>query len=115
MRQLALAFVILSLPAFAQVAPDGPEAGTPDDMEEGVDLLQRGMESILRGFMTEMQPALNDMGRALSEMKPMADELLKLMDNIGNYEVPEIQPNGDILIRRKPAVPELPKEGEIDL
>ncbi len=49
-----------------------------------------------------MQPALEEMGRALNEMRPMAEQLLKLIDDIGNYEAPVVLANGDILIRRKP-------------
>jgi hypothetical protein len=62
-----------------------------------------------------MQPAIEDMGRALSEMRPMAEDLMRLMDNIGNYEAPVVLENGDILIRRKPPPPEPLKEGEIEL
>jgi hypothetical protein len=46
----------------------------------------------------------------------MAESLLALMDDIGNYQPPERLPNGDILIRRKPDRPlPPPAEGEIDL
>jgi hypothetical protein len=56
-------------------------------------------------------------------MKPMADQLFRLIDDIGNYEAPVVLENGDILIKRKPAAPApLPapppaplKEGEVEL
>jgi hypothetical protein len=103
---------LASLPAAAQdtLAPGGAEGGA--------DLIERGVRSILEGLFTEMQPALEDMGRALNEMRPMAEQLLKLIDDIGNYEAPVVLENGDILIRRKPTPPEPPRplqDGEIEL
>ena len=114
---LMLTLMLLALPAPAQEAPALPPAD--GNVEEGVDLLQRGMRSILDGLFTEMQPAIEDMSRALTEMKPMADQLFRLIDDIGNYEAPVVLENGDILIKRKPAAPApLPaplKEGEVEL
>ena len=107
----AVLMLMLSLPVQAQEAPAQPPGG----VEEGVDLLQRGMRSILDGLFTEMQPAIEDMSRALTEMKPMADQLFRLIDDIGNYEAPVVLDNGDILIRRKPAAPAPLKEGEVEL
>ena len=113
MKHVVLMLMLMALPVQAQEAPAPlpPESG----VEEGVDLLQRGMRSILDGLFTEMQPAIDEMGRALTEMKPMADQLFKLIDDIGNYEAPVVLDNGDILIRRKPAAPEPLKEGEVEL
>ncbi len=113
MKRFVLALLLLALPAQAQDDPMVPEAhgGT----EEGVDLLQRGMRSILDGFIAEMEPALDEMSRALTEMQPMAEELMKLIDDIGNFEAPVVLQNGDILIRRKPEPPEPLKDGEIEL
>ena len=114
MKQIAFALMLLALPVRAEVSPTLPAPGT-DGMQQGQDLLQQGMQSILEGLFTQMQPAINDMSRALTEMRPMAEQLMQMMDNIGNYQAPEVQPNGDILIRRKPPVVTPPKEGEIDL
>ncbi len=55
------------------------------------------------------------MGRALNEMRPMAEQLLKLIDDIGNYEAPVVLENGDILIRRKLPPPRPLQNGEIEL
>jgi hypothetical protein len=73
------------------------------------------MRSILDGLITEMQPTIDEMGQALTEMKPMAEKLLGLIDDIGNYEAPVVLENGDILIRRKPAAPQPLREGEVEL
>ncbi len=78
-------------------------------------LIEKGIESILQGLITGMQPALEDMGRALDEMRPMAEQLLRLIDDIGNYEAPVVLENGDILIRRKPQSPRPLQDGEIEL
>ena len=109
---ICLALSFATLPAAAQDAP------APGDVEGGTDLIERGVRSIIEGLFTEMQPALQDMGRALNEMRPMAEQLLKLIDDIGNYEAPVVLENGDILIRRKPEPPAPPRplqEGEIEL
>jgi hypothetical protein len=106
--------MLFALPGHAQDAP----APVPEGTEQGMELIERGMRSILEGFFTEIQPAIEDMGRALTEMRPMAEQLLKLIDDIGNYEAPVVLENGDILIRRKPAPPAPPeplKDGEIEL
>lgn len=109
---ICLALSLAPLPSAAQDAP------APGGVEGGADLIERGVRSILEGLFTEMQPALEDMGRALNEMRPMAEQLLKLIDDIGNYEAPVVLENGDILIRRKPepAAPPRPlQDGEIEL
>jgi hypothetical protein len=111
MRRLIFPLMLLALPVHAQDTPAPPPGG----VEEGVDLLQRGMRSILDGLITEMQPTIDEMGQALTEMKPMAEKLLGLIDDIGNYEAPVVLENGDILIRRKPAAPQPLREGEVEL
>ena len=60
-------------------------------------LLQRGLGMMLR----RMAPELEPLGDLLSEM-PL-------------YAPPEILPNGDIIIRRRPRLPEPPPPGQIDL
>ena len=40
--------------------------------------------------------------RFAEEAEPMAERLRGLMDDLDAYEAPEIMPNGDIIIRRKP-------------
>ncbi len=112
MKRLILVLSLLALPVAAQdTAPPEPDVG----LEEGMDLLQRGMRSIMEGLFQEMQPALDELDRAMTEMRPMAEQLLKLIDEIGNYEAPVILENGDILIRRKPDAPEPLKDGEVEL
>lgn len=56
------------------------------------------------------------------EMMPLMEQLADKMSELNAYEAPEVLPNGDILIRRKPDAPEEPSDvpqanpdGSIDL
>lgn len=106
---LAAALALTSPAVLAQEAPVPPTA------DEAPSLMERGAELFLRGLMNEMEPSLREMEGALKEMQPEVQKLLDLMGDIRNYELPEKLPNGDILIRRKPALPAPPKEGEVEL
>lgn len=130
MIRFLLLVVCLALPAAAQEVPVPPAPQTtPGELDEGLSFFEQGARSLLRGLadsigpgmdemrrsLDEMKPALDGLGEAVAGLRPMAEQLLLLMDNIGNYELPELLPNGDIVIRRKPAPPEPPAAGEIDL
>lgn len=91
---------LLSLPVAAQE-------------EEGPSLMERGMEMFLEGLLQEMEPALEDLQGLADEMEPafrefseamgpMVRDLFDKIDDINRYELPEVLPNGDIIIRRKP-------------
>lgn len=112
-----LALALSVAPAAAQTAEDKAE---PGDMDRGFSLLEEGTKLVLRGLMDRMEPALDDLsgelGTALRELEPALRRLAELIDDIRLYEMPEILPNGDILIRRRqPLGPPLPPGGEIEL
>lgn len=127
MSRFALtAALALSLagPALAQGTPfempraDDPPPGAdrPYELpgEEGGGLL----EGLLNDFVTRAQPHLEglarDMGGLMEDYRPVFEELSKVMDDIGNYQMPpERLPNGDILIRRKPDAPAPPPLGDL--
>ena len=88
-----LALVLAGSPATAQ-DDDG-------DMREGIELLQDGMQLLFRGLMEELGPALLELEG-------------KIID-LSLYELPEILPNGDIIIRRKEVPENPPGKGETDL
>jgi hypothetical protein len=125
MRRLALitaAALCLTAPALAQDAeaePDAPE-NERSLMEEGARMFLEGilreMEPALRdleGMAGEIEPALRDFAQ---EMGPAFAELLGKVDDLSNYEMPEMLPNGDIIIRRKePLDPETPLDPELDI
>jgi hypothetical protein len=95
---LILALALSPLPALAQETP-APEA------EEGPSLMERGLALFFEGFQQELKPALEGMGDALTEMKPAMDSIMGMIDDMTNYQMPEMLENGDIIIRRKPEAP----------
>ena len=89
----------LALPAHAQE-------------DEGRSLMERGAELFFEGLAQEMAPALDDLrGMAeqfgpsmqsfFEEMGPAFAEIMSEVEDWSVYEMPEILPNGDIIIRRK--------------
>lgn len=109
----------LSLPAAAQVAPDTapfqmPRADNP--APDGAPPAQEApsfLEGFLMDFFDRAQPHLKelaeDMGGLVDEYRPALQDIGRLMDDIGNYELPpERLANGDIIIRRKPGAPPPP-------
>jgi hypothetical protein len=111
--------LILALPfalASAAMAQDSaPVEG------EGFDLMEEGAELILRGLMDEMGPAIDEFRDLAETVGPafanMSDEmgaalvqLFGQIDDIANYELPEMLENGDIIIRRRPDAPPVAEE-----
>jgi len=91
---------------------------TPALAEEdrGLSIMERGAQMFFEGLLKEMEPAIEEfsgladqMGPALrqfaDEMGPKLTELLNDVEDWSVYEAPEVLPNGDIIIRRKPDVP----------
>ena len=87
-----------------------------EEAEEGMSLMERGAQMFLEGILKEMEPAIgelqgmaDDMGPALrnfaAEMGPKLSALLDEIEDWSVYEAPEVLPNGDIIIRRKPDAP----------
>ena len=97
MKRTALIVLLALSPAAAQEAEDAPEEFT------------RGIEQVLRDLFSEVEPTLR--------------ELRDRIDDLNNYEPPEMLPNGDIIIRRKrplapspgPEQPEPDADGPIEL
>ena len=121
---IAIAALIIStgLPLAAQ------EGETPAP-QDGLSLMEQGAKLLLRGLLEEMEPAIEDlkgMGEQMSDtmaqwgaqMGPALADLMTRIDDMRNYDAPEILPNGDIIIRRKPDAPVYemdPETGAIDL
>ncbi|MBV1896944.1 MAG: hypothetical protein KUG70_10830 [Rhodobacteraceae bacterium] len=90
-------------------------------------LMQRGAEMFLEGLRQEMSPALDNlqelaeqagpsMMNFLAEMGPAFADLLDEVEDWSRYSAPEILPNGDIIIRRKPDQEiDPPSTGETDI
>ena len=104
-------------------------AAAPVLAQDEKSLMERGAEMFLRGLMTEMEPAIDDLRgfaedvaptlREFSdELGPRLGEFLTMIDDLGHYQRPEILPNGDIIMRRKPDAPDFAaplSDNEIDL
>ncbi|MES2667092.1 MAG: AAA+ family ATPase [Pseudomonadota bacterium] len=86
--------LLLSLPLSPALAQDAPA-------DDGFSLMEEGAKLLFRGLMNEMEPALDGMGKAVTELEPALRDLLAMVDDIRNYQAPEMLDNGDILIRRK--------------
>ena len=113
---------VLLVPA-TLIALASPLAAEED--ETAPSLMERGVELFLEGLMQEMEPAMEDlqgfaeeMGPAFRQfgeaMGPIMRDLFDKVDDITLYELPEVLPNGDIIIRRKPDAKPL-EEGEIEI
>ncbi|NGQ91050.1 AAA+ family ATPase [Rhodobacter sp. HX-7-19] len=100
---LSLSLAFAPLPAAAQ-EPPAPEVG-----DEGPSLMERGLSLFFEGFTQEMEPALDEMAKALEQLgptiAPALESLMAMVDDMTNYEMPEMLENGDILIRRKADAP----------
>jgi len=86
-------------------------------------LMERGAQLFFEGLMEEMAPALDDMTALLEEAGPALQEfvaemgpklrtVLEEVEDWSVYSAPEVMPNGDIIIRRKPDVPAVPPKPE---
>ena len=96
---------------------------TAEDSESGSSLMERGAELFWEGLRKEMAPSLEEleglmatigpsMQSFLTEMGPALAEIADKVEDWSRYEAPEILPNGDIIIRRKPEVPAEPKRDD---
>jgi len=101
--------IVCALPLAIALA--APAAAQPEE-SEAPSLMQRGVEMFMEGLRQEMGPALEDlggmaedvgpaMGQFLREMGPALADVLGRIDDLSNYHLPEMLPNGDIVIRRK--------------
>lgn len=117
----ALAVMIgLGAAAGAQTSPEPPSLAEPFQMPRDEDRAP-GVEPELPGFLeglfmdmfTRAQPHLeglaDEMSGLMEDYRPAFQEISRLIDDIGNYQMPpERLPNGDIIIRRKADAPPPP-------
>lgn len=104
-------------------------AVSPAFAEEEKSQIERGLELFLDGLREELSPnveELREMARQfgpamqsfIEEMGPAFAEMMGEVRDWSRYDMPEMLPNGDIIIRRKPdpepAPPEENAEGDAD-
>jgi hypothetical protein len=67
--------------------------------------LRKNLEELSEGTQQFFESWVDDLG-------PLLNSLRDKVDDLSEYEAPEVLPNGDIIIRRKPKTktPEEPKE-----
>ncbi len=118
MKQIITATFIAAM----AVSPLTAQEAEEPSVSEGFNLMEEGAKLLLRGLMAEMEPAIDEMGEAMEmlgdEMGPAFAQLLAKIDDMRNYQAPEILPNGDIIIRRReeaPAYEPDPETGAVDL
>lgn len=102
------------LPAALIALLSSPLAAQDAEAEDsGPSLMERGAELFWEGLRQEMAPALEDLQGMMAEFGPSMAEFLaqmgpalagiaKEVEDWSVYEMPEILPNGDIIIRKKP-------------
>lgn len=116
MTQRSLALILALLAPLPLAAQEAAPADPPVAEEEGPSLMERGLSLFFEGFTQEMEPALDDMRQALEQLgptiAPAMEKLMGMVDDMTNYDMPEMLENGDIIIRRKPDAP--PVEPPVD-
>ncbi len=105
-HQLIVATLVAA--SFHAPVANADSGSIPEALRE----LERQAEDLLGPEAREAVESLLPMIESLMDRLPL------LIDNLPQYEIPEIMPNGDIIIRRKrklpkidPDAPPLPKEG----
>ncbi|MDX2483127.1 MAG: hypothetical protein QNK42_05655 [Pseudodonghicola sp.] len=98
---LTLALACPAAPVLAQEAEDKPSM-----MEQGLQLFMEGLRDEMAPAMEDLRGFADRMGPAMSSfLQEMGPALAEMMDEVKDwtlYYPPEMQPNGDILIRRRP-------------
>ncbi|WP_241523967.1 AAA+ family ATPase [Oceaniglobus indicus] len=81
-----------------------------DDGEigKGVDLLGEGARTLLRGLIDRVDPAMRDLAEQLGALNWQGLGI----EDLDDYQAPEVLPNGDIILRRKPDAPAAPAPGD---
>lgn len=88
-------------------------AVSPAHADDPKSELEQGLELLFDGLRDEMAPALDELGNMarqfgpsmqsfFEEMGPALAEMMTEVQDWSRYDLPEMQPNGDIIIRRKP-------------
>ncbi len=108
MKQLLPLIIAVSLFAVPAYAQDADADGTDD----GMDLIEQGTQMIMRHLMEGMEEALSDLDEIAEEVGPAIAELQEMIGDLSAYHLPEVLPNGDIIIRRKVPLQVMPPGDE---
>lgn len=92
-----------------------PSVARAEDENNNGDAIRRGLELLFEELQEGMEDFAQNAGPALrqflEEMGPALSDMIDQVEDWSRYEPPEMLPNGDIIIRRKPdPEPELPPD-----
>ncbi|MAM62650.1 AAA+ family ATPase [Maritimibacter sp. UBA3975] len=93
---LTIAALLLAAPVAAQEDESNPQ------LREGAEMMSEAFRLLLDGLSKEVEP-LTEAWR----------DMLKDLEELPEYEKPEMLPNGDIIIRRKVPLEEAPEGTDI--
>ncbi len=114
MRHLAITLGLVVALAAHPVAAQDNDARPFPQLDHFFDGLRGDMDDTLRAFRDWADvwgPALESF---IEEMGPALSEMMDEVQDWSRYETPEMLPNGDIIIRRKPEEPEPEPERPLD-
>ena len=94
---LALCLILAAAPVLAQDAPV-PET-QPEPQPETPPALMDQVEGLMQKFLDRIAP---QMEQGLNALEPEIQGFLDQMRDMVQFYPPEVLPNGDILIRRRP-------------
>ncbi|OIQ45913.1 MAG: hypothetical protein BM558_01585 [Roseobacter sp. MedPE-SW] len=107
---LISALVAVSLMASPLAAQDQEGVDGSSLMERGAELFWKGLREEIAPSLQELEELMSKIGPSmqsfLAEMGPALAEIADKVEDWSRYEAPEILPNGDIIIRRKPDLPD---------
>jgi len=81
-------FLYIALVSFLMATPAQSDPKDWEELRKGLEELSEGTQEFFESWVDELGPLLNS--------------LRDKVDDLGEYEPPEVLPNGDIIIRRKP-------------
>ena len=97
LKRLTFAFMLAGLTAHTAVADPLVEKSPKLDLQEHFRDLLKDFEPQMKELLQDMQPALDDAMKLMQQFKAM--------DDPRHYQLPEVMPNGDIIIRRREDAP----------
>ncbi len=111
-KQIVTLAIVACLAGSPVLAEDKPV----DENPPAPNLLEEGAKMFMRGLAQELDPALERLQNFTAEMLPMLEKLQEQIGDFSQYHMPEVLPNGDIIIRRKQPKPGVDEEnGQIEL
>ncbi|HEY9039889.1 MAG TPA: hypothetical protein VIN05_13210 [Roseovarius sp.] len=121
--------ILITIAAVLMLATPALHAEEDAPPQDGLSLIEEGARMLFDGLMQEARPAMEGMKEMAErlgpqlrefaqEMGPALAEILKDVEDLSVYEAPEMLPNGDIIIRRKPVeepAPDAPLQPEDEI